>query len=80
MPMMALSGLYAGNPKRHTARPTAERLLKAFDGIHLNIVYLPNQTIYYVTPLSALQRRILVLLSLSPSICEDLESSFFDTS
>jgi len=75
-----LSGLYAGNPKRQTARPTAERLLKAFDGIHLNVVYLPNQTTYYVTPLSALQRRILVLLGLSPSIYEDLGSSFFDTS
>jgi transposase len=75
-----LSGLYAGNPKRQTARPTAERLLKAFDGIHLSVVYLPNQTTYYVTPLSALQRRILVLLGLSPSIYEDLESSFFDTS
>jgi len=28
-----LKGLYAGNPKRETARPTTERLLKAFGGI-----------------------------------------------
>jgi len=28
-----LSGLYASNPKRETARPTAERLLAAFKGL-----------------------------------------------
>jgi transposase len=71
-----LSGLYAGNPKRQTARPTTERLLKAFRGIYLNVVHLPNQTIRHVTPLSALQRRILVLLGLSPSTYESLELVF----
>lgn len=74
-----LSGLYSGNPKRQTARPTTERLLKAFSGIYLNTVYLPNQTIHHVTPLSSLQKRILVLLGLSPSIYEGL-GSYFDTS
>jgi hypothetical protein len=44
-----LAGLYAGNPKRTTRRPTTEALLKAFKGLH-------------VTPLSALQVRILALL------------------
>jgi len=78
-----LSGLYAGNPKRQTARPTTERLLKAFGGICLSVVRLSNQVIRYVTPLSPLQRRILVLLGISPSIYESLECSFeysFDTS
>src|SRR5205823_2470195 len=32
-----LAGLYAGNPKRETARPTAERLLEAFQEITLTI-------------------------------------------
>ncbi len=68
----ALSGLYAGNPKRQTARPTTERLLKAFRGITLTVVHLPGQTIRHVTPLSPLQRRILALLGLPPSIYEDL--------
>ena len=28
-----LAGLYAGNPRRETARPTAERLLEAFQDL-----------------------------------------------
>jgi transposase len=74
-----LSGLYAGNPKRQTARPTTERLLKAFRSIYLNVVHLPNQAIRHVTPLSALQKRALVLLGIDPMIYEGL-MSFFDTS
>ncbi len=68
----ALAGLYAGNPKRETARPTTERLLKAFRNVVLTIVRLPGQTIRHVTPLSDLQRRILELLDLPCSIYEDL--------
>lgn len=74
-----LSGLYAGNPKRQTARPTTERLFKAFGGIYLTIVYLHNKTIRHVTPLSSLQKRILVLLGLSPAIYQSLVS-YFDSS
>src|SRR5262249_8703704 len=33
-----LAGLYAGNPKRETARPTAEHLLEAFRDITLTII------------------------------------------
>jgi transposase len=73
-----LSGLYAGNPKRQTARPTTERLLKAFGSIYLNVVQLPNQAIRHVTPLSALQKRILVLLGIEPAIYEGL-MPFVDT-
>ena len=67
-----LRGLYAGNPKRQTARPTTERLLRAFRGITLTIVHLPDQTIRHVTPLSQLQRRILDLLGLPTSIYENI--------
>jgi len=67
-----LSGLYAGNPKRQTARPTTERLLKAFQGITLTVVQLPEQVIRHVTPLSELQRRILSLLGLPVSIYDNL--------
>jgi len=70
-----LKGLYAGNPKRETAHPTTERLLKAFRGITLSIVHLPDRTIRHVTPLSELQRRILELLGLPVSIYEDLALS-----
>jgi transposase len=68
----ALKGLYAGNPQRQTTRPTTERLLKAFKGITLTIVRLPEQTIRHITPLSGLQKRILALTGLSPSIYQAL--------
>ena len=74
-----LTGLYAGNPKRQTATPTTERLLKAFGNIHLNIVQLPDHTIRHVTPLSVLQKHVLSLLGLSPVNYERLGIPF-DTS
>jgi transposase len=60
-----LAGLYAGNPRRETARPTAERLLEAFEDIPLTIVKGSQQTARYVTALSPLQQRILELLGFS---------------
>src|SRR5712692_575122 len=58
----ALAGLYAGNPKRTTRRPTSEALLKAFKGLHLIALTQQAHTVYHVTPLSALQERIMALL------------------
>jgi hypothetical protein len=43
-----LAGLYAGNPKRDTDRPTAERLLEAFQDITLTIIKGPHRTERYV--------------------------------
>jgi len=67
-----LAGLYAGNPKRTTARPSAEALLEAFQDIHLNLVHIGQQVHRHVTPLSELQQKILALLDLPRSIYEDL--------
>jgi transposase len=68
----SLPGLYAGNPKRTTSRPTAEALLQAFQLIHLSIVMLGQQTHRHITPLSELQKRILGLLDVSPAIYDRL--------
>ena len=54
-----LAGLYAGNPRRKTVRPTAERLLEAFRDITLTIMEGPQQTDRHLTALSPLQQRIL---------------------
>jgi transposase len=70
-----LKGLYAGNPQRQTSRPTTERLLKAFKGITLTVVQLPEQMIRHATPLSDLQKRILSLLGLPRSTYEALALS-----
>ena len=65
-----LSGLYDGNPKRRTARPTAELLMNAFDEITLSIRLDQAGEIVeqYLTPLNDVQMRILELLDLSPDI------------
>jgi len=66
-----LSGIYPGNPKRATPRPTMERMLEAFDNINLSIVYLAEQKLCQVTPLTAVQKRILSLLGLSTTLYTD---------
>ncbi len=67
-----LAGLYAGNPKRTTQRPTAEALLGAFQGIHLSLITLGQQLHRHLTPLSALQQRILSLLDFSSDLYDQL--------
>ena len=67
-----LSGLYPGNPRRATARPTAEKLLLAFADItFLSIV--TEQSIYlHLNPLTSLQQAILGLLDLTTDIYTQL--------
>jgi transposase len=63
-----LAGLYAGNPQRETDRPTAERLLEAFQDITLIIIKGPHQTDRHVTALRPLQQRILEILGFSSAL------------
>ena len=61
----SLPGLYDGNPKRKTARPSAEQMLKAF--CNLNLYFLPDSTIF-ITPLSELQKQIISLMKIPESL------------
>lgn len=61
----SLDGLYAGNPKRKTARPSAEQLLSAFREITL--YFLKDGTVE-LSPLTPLQQRILALMRVPLSI------------
>lgn len=61
----ALAGLYDGNPRRTTARPTAERLLAAFCGITL---YFHADESWEISPLNPLQKQILQLMGMTESI------------
>jgi transposase len=63
-----LPGLYAGNPKRATTRPTAELLLRAFRGITLTIMEINGVIQRFLSPLSELQQRILKLLNCPDAI------------
>lgn len=71
-----LSGIYAGNPKRATAHPTAEAMLQAFKGIYLSVVTIGEQVLYHVTPLSEVQTKILFLLGFPTSIYTQLVDNF----
>ncbi len=71
-----LAGLYAGNPKRTTQRPTAEALLTAFKGIYLSTVTIGDQLRRHVTPLSALHEKILSLLDFPVDIYSQLAEEF----
>ena len=63
-----LAGLYAGNAKRETARPPAERLLEAFQEVTLMVIEGSHQVYRYLTALSPLQGRILELLGFSSRV------------
>jgi transposase len=63
-----LAGLYAGNAKRETARPTAERLLEAFQEVTLTGVEGIHRVYRHLTALSPLQERILELLGFSSRV------------
>jgi len=71
-----LAGLYDGVPRKTTARPTTERLLKAFQGITLLRIRVGQQIHYQLSGFSALQRRILELLGLPSSLYTALEDNF----
>lgn len=64
----AIAGLYKGQPQARTARPTAERLLAQFEGLTLTIINQAGHQLYHLTPLSALQNRIVTLLGFTPDI------------
>ncbi|MDF5732055.1 MAG: hypothetical protein PUP92_29655 [Rhizonema sp. PD38] len=61
----SLPGLYDGNPKRKTERPSAEKMLLAF--CNLTLYFLPDSTIF-ITPLSELQKQILCLMKMPESL------------
>jgi transposase len=63
-----LAGLYLGQATRATASPTAELILRAFQGISLTVVEIAGQVRALLSPLSNRQQRLLELLGLSTDI------------
>lgn len=69
-----IAGLYAGQPKRTTETPTAVSLLKAIAKQEptLTCVHIGSQSLWHVTPVSDLLRRVLDFLGLSPMLYSGL--------
>ena len=75
-PEQKLKGLYGGQSSRATARPTSEMMLRAFKGIHLLRVDRAGQHTAWMTPLTPLQERILILLGFSSELYQRLTDHF----
>lgn len=71
-----LSGLYPGNPKRATARPTTEMMLRVFTGLTLVLLDEGTQVQTHLTALTPVQRRVLELLDFPPEIYMRLTQHF----
>ncbi len=61
----SLAGLYEGNPKRTTKRPTAEKMLRAFNNITL---YIHRDDSIEISGLNVVQQQILRLMNIEESI------------
>jgi transposase len=72
-----LTGLYAGNPQRETARPTAELILAAFKEITLLLIEVKNEVYAHLTAMTPLQERILILLGFPTTIYTQLGGQSF---
>lgn len=57
-----LKGISPGQPGRQTAQPTTEMLLWALRGVTLSRITIDGKRLYHLTPLNAVQKRILVLM------------------
>ena len=68
-----LDHIYAGNPKRATAKPTTEMMLLAFRGLSLNVVNFNGADRRCMTPLNAVQTRILGLIGFPTAIYQGIE-------
>ena len=57
-----LKGISPGQPERQTAQPTTEMLWSAFRGVTLSHIKINGKLSAHLTPLHAVQKRILALM------------------
>jgi len=71
-----VQGIYAGQPGRKTARPSAELLLEAMKTISVSVVEVNGQTHALLSPLTEVQERLLELWSLPSDLYEKVARGF----
>jgi transposase len=67
-----LTGIYPGQPGRQTAQPTTEMMLWALRGVTLSRITIDGKLLYHLTPLNAVQKRLLVLMEVPLEIYNGL--------
>lgn len=63
-----LVGLNPASPTQGTTHPTTERMIRAFRNMTVTIICMESGIAHHITPLNALQQRILHLLGLSTDV------------
>jgi transposase len=71
-----LQGVYAGQAGRKTARPSAELLLRAMKTISVSVIDVNGKTHALLSPLTAVQKRLLELWELPPDLYEKVACGF----
>jgi transposase len=71
-----MQGVYAGQPGRKTARPSAELLLRVMQPISVSVVEVNGQTHALLSPLTEVQKRLLELWNLPPDLYERIQLGF----
>lgn len=71
-----LQGIYAGQPGRKTARPSAELLLEAMKTISVSVVEVNGRRYALLSPLTEVQQRLLKLWDLPADLYENLARGF----
>jgi transposase len=71
----SLVGLYRGSPRRSTRRPTAEKILEAFENVTVTLFEIRGNAYAHVSELNAVQQQIIRCLGLTPDIYSGLVDS-----
>jgi transposase len=71
-----VQGVYAGQAGRKTSRPSAELLLRVMQTISMSVVEVNGQTHALLSPLTAVQKRLLELWNLPPDLYEKVTRGF----
>jgi transposase len=71
-----LQGVYAGQPGRKTARPSAELLLVTMKTIAVSVIEVNGKSHALLSPLTEVQQRLLVLWNLPPDLYDKVVGGF----
>jgi len=72
-----IAGLYEGNPRRTTSKPSIKRILRAFKGISISLVFVDNKLhLALMTELNTTQKKLIDLLGLNILVYNDLCPKF----
>lgn len=72
-----IAGLYEGNPRRTTSKPSIKRILRAFKGISISLVFVDDKLHFaLMTELNPIQKELIALLGSNLLIYSDLCPKF----